>query len=226
MNQRRSINSWIIAVGVFFMAGCGSTPETKAVKQVEKLSKYADLLTRFKPLQFDTLHLYSEYKEKYKYTGIALDSQSIRLLPEHIANAHFNGGMGVFAIGRVELDSNRIGLIARTPGDYEETSIKILVLNKEKDTLVNELELGETWGDAGDIVTKDAWLFRTNDKKWKTFIWVVNLHDNNVDDSNDTTVVRTDEYYLVNLTNNRFDTIATGENAHKDFKHLNPDRRD
>ena len=216
----------MIVAGALFFAGCASTPEPKAIRQPEKPSKYEYLLKRFKPLQFDTLHLYSQYHAQYKYTGTALDSLSIKLLPEHIASAHFNGGMGVFAIGRVDLDSNTIGLIARTPGDYEETSIKMLLLDKNRDTLINEVELGETWGDAGDAVTKDAWLFRTNDKKWQAFIWVVNMHDNSVDEHNDTTVVRKDEFCLVNLTNKRIDTIATGESAHKDFKHLNPDKRD
>ncbi|MDF2192555.1 hypothetical protein [Paraflavitalea sp. CAU 1676] len=210
----------MLAILVSF-AGCESAPKPIETKQVERPTKYKPLLNKFKTLNFDTLHVYSSYEQQYEYSGVALDSQSIKLLPWPLSENRFQeGSMGVFAIGQFEIDSNKVGLIARTPGDYEETSIKLLLLDKARDTISESIELGESWGDAGDIATKDAWLYKTKDRKWQAYIWMMNAHDNSVDDPKDTTVVEEHFYYLVDFSNKSFDTISTGENASRSFKHL------
>jgi hypothetical protein len=201
--------------------GCGQEQQQKkdVSKTLEKESKYKTLLSKYKDRPFDTLHVYSPEELNGVYKGVQLDSADAILFPKDIAQQHFSDTPGLFAVYKFVIDSNRIGLITRTPSEYVPSSIKLFFFDKAKDMITSYIELAESWGDAGDVWIKDAWIFK-NKSDLTSFIMVQEMHYNSVEDEKDTTVQRWNYYTLLNITKEG-DTISKDE---KDlsirFKHL------
>ena len=196
------------------------TTQKKETNPVKKESKYKRLLAKYKNKSFDTLQVYSPEELTGEYKGVELDSADAILFPEDIAQQHFSDAPGLFAVYKFAIDSNRLGLITRTPSEYVPSSIKLFFFDKAKDTITSYVELAESWGDAGDVWIKDAWIFKNQQKHFESFIMVQEMHYNSVDDENDTTVQRWNYYHLLNLTKDG-DTISKDEKELSGrFRHL------
>jgi hypothetical protein len=186
--------------------GCGQQEPIKSEAGL-KNSKYNKLFSYFYNIGIDTLHVESPNDSASSYNGREIDSASIMLFPKDIRQQHFNNPPGLFGVFKFVIDSNRLGLIARTPSDYVPSSIKLFFFDIKKDTITDYIELGENWGDAGDFMVKNTWLFRDSSKHLQTLIKIHHGHDNSVDDAKDTTVVTKDYYTLLDISKPRIDTI-------------------
>ncbi|MDI9365771.1 MAG: hypothetical protein QM541_12525 [Flavobacterium sp.] len=198
---------------LFLFCNCNQTDKKLETQDKPKESKYKNLLIRYKDLAIDTLEVYSSddlESQAYKYKGTKLDTTEIRLFPRQISQEYLSAD-GYFACYKFSIDSNKIGLITRTPSTYASSSIKLLILDKTKDAITGIIELAETFGDAGDVAEKNSWIFNDSNKKFKCFIWVKESHDNSVDNVNDTTIEHWNNYYLINISKNKADTISTDE---------------
>lgn len=195
--------------------GCGQ-PESinsRGKDNTLKESRFSNLLAQFKNASADTLFVFSagEFVQGNTYKGTAIDSISALLLPDSIGQARYETQPEVFAVCQFAIDSNRTGLIARTPSEYAPTSIKLFSYDNIKDSLTDYVELADNWGDAGDWMIKQSWLFKDDSRHMKALICVTNGHDNSVDNPKDTTVEEQDLYYLLDLSKPRIDTISTNK---------------
>lgn len=195
--------------GVF---GCGQSESinSAAKNNTPKDSRYTNLLSLFKDMSADTLFVFSEgeFVQGNTYKGVAIDSTSALLLPDNIGQVRYETQPEVFAVYQFAIDSNHTGLIARTPGEYAPTSIKLFRYDNLKDSLTDYIELADNWGDAGDWMIKQSWLFKDDKRQTKALIAVTNGHDNSVDNPKDTTVEEEELYYLLDLSKPRIDTIS------------------
>lgn len=182
-------------------------PVKSRVKRRQALnSKYNSLFERYPNIAIDTLWVCSPDDSLSGYNGHALDSINARFFPEDMAQQHV-GEPGLFAIYKFAIDRNRLGLLTRTPSEYVASSIKLFIYDKRNDSLTSYIELAETWGDAGDWMVKNSWLFRDTSNRLQALINVTQGHDNSVDNPKDTTTVEADHYTLLDLSKDKFDTI-------------------
>lgn len=201
------------------LLSCDQNQNPNTTLDTKRGSKYEKLLSKFKDIEIDTLRIYSpEYssdsseKLNGEYIGIELDSTDAILFPNDIAQQHFNDPPGLYAIYKFKVDSNTLGLITRTPSEYVPSSIKLFYFDKIKDSITSYLELAETWGDAGDYMSKDSWLFKDKLQNLQAFTWVMEGHDNSVDNEKDTTTQEWNYYYLLDISKPKVDTISKDEN--------------
>lgn len=190
----------------------------KTNKPFIKNSKYNKLLSLYQPINIDTLKVFSAndpYSVGYKYCGKRIDTTLLHLLPKEIRSDDIE----YFATYKFNIDSNNIGLITRTPGQYSSSSIKLLVYNTKTDTITDYFELAEKWGDAGDVLNKIAWIYKTDDHKFNYLVWEDFSHDNNIENDKDTTVSHDNTYYLLESNNSKHDTLSKkAEALFKKFK--------
>jgi hypothetical protein len=186
---------------------CGQQQEPISSKPGTKNSKYNKLFNYFYNIGIDTLDVSSPPDQDSPFNGKEIDSAGAMLFPKDIRQAHFNNPPGLFGVYKFVIDSNRLGLIARTPSEYVPSSIKLFFFDIKKDTFTNYIELGESWGDAGDFVSINSWLFKDSTKRLKALIWEHQGHDNSVDDPKDTTIATADYYTLLDISKPRMDTI-------------------
>lgn len=203
----------LISILTVCLYSCDQSKTVQPKSKANTRSMYTKLLTKFRDIAFDTLKVYSREEVTGEYKGLELDSSDATLFPYEIAQQHFNDPPGLFAIYKFPINDNYLGLITRTPSEYVPSSIKLFLLDKQRDTITGYIELAESWGDAGDEVNKTSWLYFDEHKKLKTFIWVQEGHDNSVDNEKDTTYEEWNYYYLLDVLGNRVDTISIDEKA-------------
>lgn len=186
--------------------GCGQQESINS-KPGTKDSKYNRLFAYFYNIGIDTLDVESPKDQDSPFSGKEIDSAGAMLFPKDIREQHFNNPPGLFGIYKFVIDSNRLGLIARTPSEYVPSSVKLFFFDIKKDTITNYIELGENWGDAGDFVVLNSWLYRDSNKHLQTLIWEHQGHDNSVDNPKDTTIATADYYTLLDISKPLIDTI-------------------
>lgn len=186
--------------------GCGQQESINS-KPGTKESKYNRLFAYFYNIGIDTLDVASPKDGDSPFNGKEIDSAGAMLFPEDMRQRHFNQPPQLFGIYKFVIDSNRLGLIARTPSEYVPSSIKLFFFDIKKDTFTNYIELGESWGDAGDFAELNSWIFRDSSKRLQTLIWEHQGHDNSADNPKDTTVVTADYFTLLDISKPRIDTI-------------------
>lgn len=195
------------------LLSCDLKPTRQQQSDMPKESKFKSLLAKYKDISFDTLQVFSSEElenRQYKFKGKQLDSADVSLFPKELSEQYVNDN-GFFACYKFTIDSNRMGLITRTPSTYESSSVKLLIFDKQQDAVTDFIELAETFGDAGDMAEKTSWLFKDNEKEYKTFTWVEERHDNSVDDEKDTTVQTWNYYYLLDISKSNVDTVSKDE---------------
>lgn len=220
--KKNEMKKLLYLITIITLYSCNKKPESLSTEKVEakKESKYSQLLKKFENVPLDTLKVFSD--EDFKvFKGRELDSLDVILFPKEIAEAHFIDPPGIFACYKFPIDSNRIGLIARTPSEYVPSSIKLFVFNTVKDEITNYVELAESWGDAGDVLEKTSWLFRNKDNSISSLIWVHESHYNGIEVENDTTSESWNHHYLINFSKNKIDTINKESKVlTKEFRNL------
>lgn len=177
---------------------------------VQKESAYAELLKKFKPISFDTLEVTYVYDTKDKrFKGKELTLKEAKVFPIDIQENYFGKLSGVYACYQFPLDSVRIGLIARIPGEYEANSVGLFIFDRIKDRLQKEyIHLSVDFGDAGDVYSRISWLIRSKNNQYQSLIYDYSAYYHEVEDTNDHTVDEWEEYYLLNCMSPKFDTIS------------------
>lgn len=229
----KQILPFILAI---LVTGCNqSTPASgKLAPQADSLTVsatsdkliYAQLLGKCKEITLDTLEVFATAGTEdstYPYRGTPLDSLEVgALFPgERNPFSSVDHPPEFFAVSRFAMDAVNTGFIVRTPSEYTPTSIKLFVYNRLSGTIHDHIELADTWGDAGDAQITTSWLFKTKEQKIRMFTWVEMIHDNSVDNDADTTVIKSNQYCLLDLTRSLKDTVSADEKVLlKDFGHL------
>jgi hypothetical protein len=113
----------------------------------------------------------------------------------------------LYGVFKFAIDSNRLGLIARTNSIHAPVSIKLFFFDIKKDTIANYIELADYQQDAGDFMKMRSWLFRDSSKRLQTLIQEHEWHDNSADNPKDTIVTTADYYTLLDISKPRIDTI-------------------
>jgi len=192
---------------------CNQTETKQQLLDTPKESKFKTMLIKYNDISFDTLQVFSSEElesNQYKFIGTKLDSAEVSLFPKALSEQYYYD-QGFFACYKFSIDSIRTALITRTPSTYEPSSIKLLLFNKQSDSITDFFELAETFGDAGDFAEKKSWLFKDDKKKYKIFMWYQESYDNSVDDENDTTIQTWNYYYLFNFSKSKVDTVSKNE---------------
>jgi hypothetical protein len=206
----------IYFLSILTLLSCNSKPS----KDETRISKLTHLIGQFKDVKLDTLNVFSHYDPDsigFKFLGTEIDSTDIKYFPDNIKEQYTVGNKS-YACVRFNIDSTTIGLIARTPSEYVSSSIKLFVVDKRTDKIVEQIELAESIGDAGDVLEKQSWLFFDNDKKLNSLIWEMQSHDNSVENDKDTTQTTDNKYFQLIYKKQKFDTLKmTNESLKNKF---------
>lgn len=202
------MNKLFFLAGMVVLFSCDQPKPIRSKGGIVYNGRFKDLFTRFFNIGLDTLEVHSPDTVTSAYNGRSLDSISAQFFPPEMAQQHSSEHPALFAVYKFMLDSARMGLLVRTPSEYESSSIKMFLWDRRKDSLTSYIELGENWGDAGDYLSKTSWLFRdTSSKHVQALIEVFQGHDNSVDNHRDTTREEERLYSLIDFTKNGMDTL-------------------
>ncbi|WP_436485765.1 hypothetical protein [Chitinophaga sp. ARDCPP14] len=105
------------------------------------------LIHLYKAFEQDTLEILPGAfgdPDTWHFKGTAIDSQLQPLLSDR----RYNEDYLFYACYKFNLDANTIGLVTRSPSEYESSSVKLFAYHKKTKTITFETELAEEFGDA------------------------------------------------------------------------------
>lgn len=162
---------------LLLLLGCNSSPSQNAqsVESSKSAKTPADFLALFRNIETDSFFIESTYGSedlsKFKFKGVELDSIFYSFFGDaDLIKWVKRGGGQLFACYRFPLSATVEGLILRTPSDYWESSIRIYLFDNQTGKTFRDLEVGESWGDAGDSLIKFALLIKQK-AGWKVLIF-------------------------------------------------------
>jgi hypothetical protein len=206
----------IYLLPLLVVLSCGK----KDSRTVHNPEQVQHLLSLYKNISFDTLKVASESNpDAGTYKGTPMDSAAVALLPKPYSTSQEPNQ--VYACFSFKIDTHTTGLITRVPSEYVSSSVVLFLFDERKQVcLPGHIELAETLADAGDALVKTSWLMKEKEKT-SAFIHIEENHDHSVDDPNDTLQESWDYYYLVNIEQQKADTISK-DNAYlkTKFGHL------
>lgn len=209
---------------LLFLSACNSEQnksrkisKEKPVK--EKTSKFQSVLDKYKTITLDTFHVFTSgnlYDSNHVFYGRAFSPTDTSILPANLKSM-VESDINYFACYKFSIDSSHWGLLTRSPSYYDATSVKLLLFDKIMDSVTGFIELAEFVGDAGDVLEKNSWLFRSGNNKTIAFLYMTEKHDNRIDDEKDTTVNITPFYNLIGISREGIDTITTQSDRLKEI---------
>jgi hypothetical protein len=216
MTMKKLTFRLFISVPLFLLCtltSCGVEPITEKPTELPvplKLSKLSVLDPLFKDLVItDTFFLYSPWSDDahYKFKGMPMDSLQVLALSSQESNryTYFKDFGACF---QFPLDSSRVALIARVPGEYESTVLKLFMFDVQKDSVIHTLCLADVFGDAGEVMWYSSCLFRDKSHKLTLATHWHSEYSHSVDNENDTTVERWNKFYLIDLSDIHADTLS------------------
>jgi hypothetical protein len=166
------------------------------------------LLDCYKDTAFNDLYVYSNDNDSSDvYFGKYIDSNVFNLL-NPIATQGYSFDYEFFAVYSFKIDDHHTGLITRTPGLYSSSIVSLWVLDNQNDTIQNNIELADAFGDAGYTDEKHSFLYFDENKKLKVLSHFQSSFDNSVENPIDTSIEVTNKYFLIEIHPTHNDTIS------------------
>lgn len=193
-------------------------PEVDSISFPKK-SAFDNILKKYKAISFDTLRIEYGYDEtNEKFSGKELTVKEAKSLPIDFEQKYFGKISGVYACYQFAIDSSRLGLLTRIPGEFGSDVIVLLYFDRIKDKFDDDyLCLGFVQGDAGETYSRSSWLFQAKNKHFQSFV-----HDYwSVQEIDDTLTTESDYYYWISCMTPKFDTLPYNQvQLSKRFKNL------
>lgn len=200
--------SVLLVISLIALQAC-SESEAEKTAEVPKTSRLSIVDSLFRDLIIeDTFYVYSSWggQENHPFKGVPMDSAQVASLTYDLKMS-YTYFKDVGACYKFPLDASRFALIARVPGEYESTAIRLFIFDVEKDSVVQTLSLADVFGDAGESMSYSSCVFREKDHGLKVATQWHSEYSHSVDNENDTTVERWNRFWILDLGKHTGDTL-------------------
>lgn len=184
------------------------------------VSKNQVFLDKFRTIVVDSSLIASPSYEEYKI-GPPISKEELALFPKTLNLEPFWGSDDQFqAYAKFEINPDLYGLIARMPGEYSFTAMKLFFYDKQKDEILPQFfELADRMGDAGYSEETKSWLINDKNGQLKSFMYHWTKVEK-VEPGDATRESRTEDYYLITLNPEKMDTVRVSKSDLPKFRTL------
>lgn len=192
-------------------------PDTTAKSAPMPLKSFAD---NFDTLNRDSLLVYPRMSSNaldepnYPFSGHELKDFDYKQIDTSRFEHAVKRKMNFFATNRIPLGKDHSGLLLRTPSIYWESAVYLLLWDNALNKVVDQLQVAEWWGDAGDLVFIQSWLLDLKNDNPK--ILVIENITRPKDIKNPSVTVTTDTVYRYTIKDNRF-KLETKAETDRDY---------
>ncbi len=207
----------LIITTLLFSIFVSCKQESKVETKFEKLSKFYNDTT------FSELFVYpnkSNDDALFVFKGKQIDTTVFHLLTEKVTQG-LPWTEGFYGIYSFNINSEHVGLITRTPGAYSPTKISLWIYDLKNDSITNNIELADIFGDAGTALRINSYLFLDKEKQLNALTYRFYSYDHSVEGEADMTIEKHNHYYLTKIKYLSVDTISTDSAMlNQEFKQL------
>ncbi len=182
-------------------------------KNIESL--YSKLSKFYKDTSFNGIYIYPDtaYVDSvFVFKGTPIDSNVLALLP-YFAAKDLSWDDAFHGVYRFTIDSIYSGFITRVPGEYTSSDFSLWIFNRQKDEIVASMDIAALFGDAGDCLISNSYLFFNNNKQINVLNRSYWSYDHSVEDSADTRIDVQQSFLHTRWTNKGIDTLSADSAA-------------
>lgn len=142
-----------------------TTNNLDSIAQVNRATEFLDL---FKTVNPNGLHIYPPTWDKngklnkMPFEGVIIDAKKYPYMDDSniftTIEACKQGLYNIYAVGKFEISDKFLGLIFRERSQYDESLIQLTIWDKKSRKIVGNLELADSFGDAGWYFDKESWI--------------------------------------------------------------------
>ncbi|MCW3105073.1 MAG: hypothetical protein JWO09_3513 [Bacteroidetes bacterium] len=200
----------IYFLSILLLSACSSNPSTD--QSATETPATRDLGKTFADINPDSLYVYSienTEDKNYKFAGRLLDSSIISIFPYYVKGDQ-RWKTEYFGCYKFAIDSSRIALVTRVPGEYVSSSLQLFIYDIQKDSVTQQIDLADLWGDAGEFSEHNSCIFYSPEKELKILSYYWSSYDHSVDQETegDTLIEYWEGYLLRGLSKNAGDTLS------------------
>jgi hypothetical protein len=186
-------------------------------KNTTEQSSFNKLSVYYKDTTFADLFIYPDtayIDSLFFFKGKQIDSITFNLLAENVTRG-LPWTEGFYGIYSFKLNSQFVGLLTRTPGEYSTTALSLWIYDIAKDSIVNNIQLADIFGDAGDAQTTNSYIFFDKESTLNALTLIHYTHDHSLDDVEfpDSKVDESYSYYLTKINADKIDTLSKDSTA-------------
>jgi len=201
----------ISAFSILLLCACGNEPASEQPIP-ETAPAPRDLGSVFTDINPDSLYVFSTENtedKNYKFAGRPLDSSIISIFPYYVRGDE-RWSTQYFGCYKFALDSSRIALVTRVPGEYVSSSVQLFIYDVQRDSITQQIDLADMWGDAGEFSEQSSCIFYSPEKELKILSYHWSSYDHSVDPETETDTLTEywDSYLLRGLSKNAVDTLS------------------
>lgn len=185
----------------------------------ERISKNQEFLDKFRTVKLDTLRFAAPTYDEPNI-GPNISKSELQLFPADLNLDSYVGETAMFqAFLKFDINDNLYGLVARMPGEYSFTSMKLFFYDRIKDEIAPKYyEVADATGDAGYSEAITSWLFRDAEQlKSFSYHWT---KVEKIEPDDPTRESRTDDYYLISLSPEKIDTVRVSSSELPKYREL------
>jgi hypothetical protein len=123
-----------------------------------------EFLALFNDINPSGLHIYplNNKVDGQKFKGKPIDVKKYNQVNNEKIftniNAAREGNSNIYAICKFEINDKLLGLLIRQWSQYEESSIELVLWDKDTKCIINSLPLADSFGDEGWYFDKESWI--------------------------------------------------------------------
>lgn len=155
----------IFCVTLLLLFGCESNQHKQGTNDKELQPTAEQFLALYQDANEKVMHIYPivDLPDGEKYAGTKIDSAYLKFLDDstYIINIGSvkRGTYSLYACYKIPITQSLVGLITRTPSQYEESSIDLFLWDTTLHKIVGSFQLADEFGDEGWYFEKESWLF-------------------------------------------------------------------
>jgi len=160
-------------------------------------------LSLFPEIMDQELHVYTPFEGRQGdlFEGKVIDSTFYKYFTFEEYYIPQNNYYRLYSCYKIKLNDNETGLIVRSPSQYSETAVDLLIWDNQNKRIKRKESLADSFGDEGWYFVKDAWLKDLNKDKYVDIIIRKMEYDIDLDDTIKAPIIKDSLFvYLGNKT--------------------------
>lgn len=211
MNRKLISLSILFLIVYISIQSCQNQAKNESQNATVKIeSLYTRLSKFYKDTTFNGIYIYPDttYVDSiFVFKGTPIDSSVLALLP-YFAAKDLSWDDAFFGVYKFEIDSVYSGFITRVPGEYTSSDFSLWIFNRPKDELVASMDIAALFGDAGDCLISNSYLFLDQLKQIHVLNRLYTSYDHSVEDSADTRLDEQQTFLHTKWTDKGIDTLS------------------
>jgi hypothetical protein len=154
----------ILTIIATVFASCKDNRKKDSITDESGIDDSDKFLSLFSELKTSDIHVYTPFKgvSGNLFEGREIDTIYYKYFSFEEYYIPQDKDSKLYSCYKLKLNDNKTGLIVRSPSQYSETAVNLLIWDNQSKSILYKQQLADSFGDEGWFFVQDAWLTDLN----------------------------------------------------------------